>query len=99
MARVQWDLGSALGDAIDYRRGPEYDEERDPSALQAALKQYGIIWPVAVDNESRIWNAYGNRYWRALYLVDRSGRVVYCHYGEGDYEQTEARIRALLGKA
>ena len=78
---------------------PEYDEERDPSALQAALKQYGIIWPVAVDNESRIWNAYGNRYWPALYLVDRSGRVVYCHYGEGDYEQTEARIRALLGKA
>ena len=78
---------------------PEYDEERDPSALQAALKQYGIIWPVAVDNESRIWNAYGNRCWPALYWVDRSGRVVYRHYGEGDDEQTEARIRALLGKA
>ncbi|MGN6651082.1 redoxin family protein [Trinickia sp.] len=78
---------------------PEYAEERDPSALQAAMKQFGVIWPVAVDNESRIWNAYGNRYWPALYLIDRSGHVVYRHYGEGDYEQTEARIRALLGKA
>ncbi|TAM51943.1 MAG: redoxin domain-containing protein [Paraburkholderia sp.] len=78
---------------------PEYEEERDPAALQAALDRYGIMWPVAVDNESRIWNAYGNRFWPAIYLIDRNGRVVYRHYGEGDYEQTEQRVRALLGKA
>lgn len=77
---------------------PEFEEERDPAALQAALDRYGIMWPVAVDNESRIWNAYGNRFWPAIYLIDRNGRVVYRHYGEGDYEQTERRVRALLGK-
>lgn len=77
---------------------PEYEQERDPAALQAALHRYGIMWPVAVDNESRIWNAYGNRYWPAIYLIDRNGRVVYRHYGEGDYEQTERQVRALLGK-
>jgi thiol-disulfide isomerase/thioredoxin len=78
---------------------PEYDEERDPAALQDALRRYGIIWPVAVDNGHRIWDAYGNRYWPAVYLIDRNGKVVYRHYGEGDYAQTEQRIRALLGKA
>ncbi|MBU6490257.1 MAG: redoxin domain-containing protein [Burkholderiales bacterium] len=77
---------------------PEYEEERDPAALKAALDRYGIMWPVAVDNESRIWNAYGNRFWPAIYLIDRNGRVAYRHYGEGDYEQTERRVRALLGK-
>ena len=97
--RALYDTYSKDGLVVIGVHTPEYDEERDPAALQAALRQYGIIWPVAVDNESRIWNAYGNRYWPALYLIDRNGQVVYRHYGEGDYEQTEARIRALLGKA
>ncbi|MBE1162255.1 redoxin domain-containing protein [Dyella acidiphila] len=78
---------------------PEYDEERDPAALQAAIQHYQISWPVAMDNESRIWNAYGNRYWPALYLIDRNGRVVYSHIGEGNYGETEQRVRELLGKA
>jgi thiol-disulfide isomerase/thioredoxin len=78
---------------------PEYDEERDPAALQGALRQFDITWPVVADNEYRIWNAYGNRYWPAIYLIDQNGHVVYRHYGEGNYEQTEQRIRQLLGKA
>ncbi|GLQ46096.1 thioredoxin [Dyella lipolytica] len=78
---------------------PEYDEERDPAALQSAIRQFGITWPVAVDNESRIWNAYGNRFWPALYLIDQNGRVVYSHIGEGNYVETEQRVRQLLGKA
>lgn len=77
---------------------PEYAEEHEPAALQAALREYQITWPVAVDNESRIWNAYGNQFWPAVYLIDRDGRLVYRHYGEGNYGQTEQRIRALLGK-
>jgi thiol-disulfide isomerase/thioredoxin len=78
---------------------PEYDEEHDPAALQAALRQYQITWPVAADNDYRIWNAYGNLYWPAIYLIDRHGRLVYRHVGEGNYEQTEQRVRELLGKA
>jgi thiol-disulfide isomerase/thioredoxin len=78
---------------------PEYEEEHDAVALQAALRQYQITWPVAVDNDYRIWNAYGNRYWPAVYLIDRDGRLVYRHVGEGNYEQIEQRVRELLGKA
>lgn len=78
---------------------PEYDEERDPAALQLALHQLHVTWPVAVDNESRIWNAYGNRFWPAVYLIDQQGRVVYSHIGEGGYDETEQRVRQLLGQA
>lgn len=78
---------------------PEYDEERDATSLQQAIRTLGIRYPVAMDNDYRIWNAYGNRYWPAIYLIDRDGHVVYRHVGEGDYDQTEARVRQLLGKA
>lgn len=77
---------------------PEFDEERDPALLQKAIGQFGITWPVAVDNGARIWNAYGNRYWPAIYLIDQKGKVVYRHVGEGAYDDTDERIRRLLDK-
>jgi thiol-disulfide isomerase/thioredoxin len=78
---------------------PEYDEERDAHALKDAIGALDIKYPVAMDNDYRIWNAWGNRYWPAIYLIDREGHVVYRHVGEGDYDRTEERIRQLLGKA
>jgi len=51
------------------------------------------------DNDYKLWNAYGNRYWPALYLIDRNGKLVYSHFGEGNYQQIEQRVRTLLGKA
>jgi hypothetical protein len=53
---------------------------------------------VAQDNHYATWNAYRNRYWPAVYLIDKKGRVVYTHFGEGDYAQTEAAIRNLLAQ-
>lgn len=75
---------------------PEYDEEHDAGRLQAAMKRYGVEYAVAQDNDYRTWNAWGNRFWPALYLVDRDGRVIYRHFGEGDYDVTEQRIREAL---
>ena len=75
---------------------PEYDEEKDLDHLRAAVRRLGIAYPVAQDNDYRTWDAYGNRFWPALYLIDRQGRLIYQHYGEGDYAQTEARIREAL---
>lgn len=75
---------------------PEYDEEHSATNLQAAIGRFGIEYAVAQDNDSRTWDAYGNRYWPALYLIDRDGRIVYRHYGEGGYDVTEERIRQLL---
>jgi glutathione peroxidase-family protein len=76
---------------------PEFGYERSSANVESAVKRFGIEYAVAQDNAYATWNAYGNRYWPALYLVDRNGHVVYRHFGEGDYDRTEAAIRQLLG--
>jgi len=75
---------------------PEFAFERSAGNVQAAIKRYGIAHPVAMDNDYATWRAYDNRYWPAHYLVDGQGRIRYRHFGEGDYERTEAAIHALL---
>ena len=87
-----------LGLAVVGVHTPEYEAERVPGNVQAAVKRYGIEYPVALDNDYRTWNAYRNRFWPALYLIDRQGRVVYRHIGEGDYDVTDAKIRELLAR-
>jgi thiol-disulfide isomerase/thioredoxin len=74
---------------------PEYPEERDSAGVAAAIRKFGVRFPVAQDKGYATWNAYHNRYWPAIYLIDKQGRIVYQHFGEGRYEETEAAIRAL----
>ena len=78
---------------------PEFDDERIDANVRAAVKRLGIRYPVVEDNDYRIWNGWCNRFWPALYLIDHTGRIVYHHFGEGDYTRTEAEIRALLAAA
>ncbi|MEO9180177.1 MAG: cytochrome c biogenesis protein DipZ, partial [Acidimicrobiales bacterium] len=62
----------------------------------AQAKALGVKYPIAVDNNLGTWNAYGNEYWPAEYLVDANGTVRHVDFGEGSYSQTENLIRALL---
>ncbi|MGA9874767.1 MAG: cytochrome c biogenesis protein DipZ [Solirubrobacteraceae bacterium] len=78
---------------------PEFAFEHDASNVQDAIKQFGLRYPVAQDNNMGTWNAYGNEYWPADYLIDSTGHVRYATAGEGDYSQTETAIRALLAEA
>jgi thiol-disulfide isomerase/thioredoxin len=75
---------------------PEFAFEKSASNVQAALKRHGISYPVAQDNESQTWNAYGNHYWPAQYIIDQSGKIVFQHAGEGQYEQMDRTIARLL---
>ncbi|AOK31445.1 MULTISPECIES: thioredoxin family protein [Burkholderia] len=78
---------------------PEYPFEQETDNVKKAIVRFGISFPVAQDNRYATWNAYGNQYWPALYLIDRRGHIVYSHFGEGAYAQTEAAIqRALADK-
>jgi cytochrome c biogenesis protein CcdA/thiol-disulfide isomerase/thioredoxin len=77
---------------------PEFAFEHVPSNVRAATKRLGVRYPVAIDNEYGTWQAYQNQYWPAEYLIDRQGRLRDIHYGEGEYDQTEATIRDLLGE-
>jgi thiol-disulfide isomerase/thioredoxin len=75
---------------------PEFPFERSASNVQAALKRHGITYPVAQDNDSQTWNAYRNQYWPAQYIIDQSGKIVFRHDGEGQYEQIDRTIARLL---
>jgi thiol-disulfide isomerase/thioredoxin len=77
---------------------PEYPFERNTGNVTTAIKRFGITYAVAQDNRYATWTAYGNQYWPAVYLIDKQGRVVYTHFGEGNYEQTEAVIKQLLAQ-
>jgi len=78
---------------------PEFSFEHNAGNVRASIEQNGLQYPVAQDNEYGTWNAFGNQYWPADYLIDARGRVRHTHFGEGDYGQTEAAVRALLAQA
>ncbi len=78
---------------------PEFAFEKEASNVKDAIDQFGLRYPVVQDNEMGTWNAYGNEYWPADYLIDAKGHVRYAAAGEGDYSQTETAIRALLAEA
>jgi thiol-disulfide isomerase/thioredoxin len=77
---------------------PEFAFEHDASNVSNAIAQFGLRYPVVQDNDMGTWNAYGNEYWPADYLIDSRGQVRYATFGEGDYDKTETAIRALLAE-
>lgn len=76
---------------------PEFAFEKDEGNVARAISDLDVEWPVATDPDYRTWNAFSNRFWPAKYLIDRDGTIRYVHYGEGEYEVTEERIREALG--
>ena len=78
---------------------PEFEFEKDLDNVRRELKREGVNFPIAVDNEHAIWQAFGNQYWPALYFADGKGQIRHHRFGEGDYEQSEAVIQQLLAEA
>ncbi len=76
---------------------PEFEFEKSQENVEAAIRKHNIRYPVALDNNLDTWTNFKNRYWPAHYLIDRDGRIVYTHFGEGNYAETENNIRYLLG--
>src|SRR5436309_293264 len=75
---------------------PEFAFEHVVSNVRGAAHRLGVRYPIAIDNRYGTWEAYGNQYWPAEYLIDRSGHVRHAHFGEGEYDRTESLIRELL---
>jgi thiol-disulfide isomerase/thioredoxin len=78
---------------------PEFAFERELENVREAVQEIGVRYPVAVDNDFTIWQAFRNQYWPALYLFDAHGRLRHQQFGEGGYERTEEVIRQLLEEA
>jgi len=75
---------------------PEFDRERDVNNVRNYLKQHAISYPVAIDNDFSIWQRFSNRYWPAMYIVDKQGNLRYRFIGEGNYSKIENIIRQLI---
>jgi cytochrome c biogenesis protein CcdA/thiol-disulfide isomerase/thioredoxin len=78
---------------------PEFPFEKDEANVRKAVKEFGITYPVAMDNDYRIWRNFNNEYWPAHYFIDATGHVRYHHFGEGNYDESEKWIRTLLEEA
>ena len=75
---------------------PEFEFEKQAANVERAVKDEKIQYPVALDSNYVTWNAFDNHYWPAKYLIDQNGQIVYTHFGEGEYDEMERRIRDLL---
>src|SRR3954467_10169017 len=78
---------------------PEFSFEHDADSVRRAVQEMGITYPVAADNNYRVWLAFDNHYWPALYFAHPQGNIRHHHYGEGEYAQSEMVIQQLLAEA
>ncbi len=78
---------------------PEFAFEKNITNVKKATQDLGITYPVAIDNNYAIWQAFNNKYWPAHYFIDAKGQIRYHHFGEGEYDKSEHIIQELLTEA
>jgi cytochrome c biogenesis protein CcdA/thiol-disulfide isomerase/thioredoxin len=78
---------------------PEFPFEKDEANVRKAVKDLGVVYPVAMDNDYKIWRSFSNEYWPADYFIDATGVIRFHHFGEGSYDESEHWIRTLLEEA
>src|SRR6202044_3109401 len=65
---------------------PEFAFEKERANVEKAVRDLKISYPVAIDSNYKIWQAFNNEYWPAHYFIDGKGRIRYHHFGEGQYD-------------
>jgi thiol-disulfide isomerase/thioredoxin len=78
---------------------PEFPFEKDPENVRWAAKDMRVEYPVALDPDYAVWQAFSNNYWPAVYIADAEGRIQHHHFGEGGYEECERIVQRLLRDA
>ncbi len=77
---------------------PEFDEEKDAVAVKKFLLHTHLTYPVALDHDRKVWDAYGTQYWPTLYLIDKTGHIRSTHIGDGGYEKIKQDLEQLLSE-
>ncbi len=77
---------------------PEFSHEREIENVKRYMVEHDIRFPVPIDEDFSTWNRYGNRYWPAMYLIDKRGTIRYIKIGDGGYGETERQIQGLLAE-
>ncbi len=78
---------------------PEFTFAQYESNVERGVREFGLTYPIVLDNDREIWKAFANRYWPTKYLLDKEGYLRYAHFGEGAYHECEEVIRELLLEA
>ncbi len=78
---------------------PEFPFEQDVDNISQAVKDMRIEYPIAIDSDYRVWRAFSNHYWPAVYIADAQGRIRHHQFGEGRYEECERVVQRLLREA
>jgi len=78
---------------------PEFAFERNIENVKSAVATLKVGYPVAIDNEYKIWRSFENEYWPAHYFIDGNGKVRHHHFGEGEYAESERIIQTMLADA
>jgi thiol-disulfide isomerase/thioredoxin len=75
---------------------PEFGFEKERPNVEKAVRDLKITYPIAIDSNHAIWQAFNNEYWPADYFIDAKRKIRYHHFGEGEYDQSERVIQELL---
>ena len=96
----EWaDTYASHGLAVVGVQTPEFDFEGNLDNVGRAVTELDVRYPLAVDNDYAVWQAFDNHYWPALYFVDAQGRIRHNHFGEGEYEESEMVLQMLMREA
>jgi glutathione peroxidase-family protein len=90
---------SSLGLVVIGVHSPEFEFGKRAENVDGGIRNHGLTYPIAIDNDFAIWRALSNDAWPAKYLFDREGRLVKRWVGEGSYDEIESEIRRLLAAA
>jgi thiol-disulfide isomerase/thioredoxin len=97
--RAWWEKYESHGLVVIGVHTPEFPFERDADNVRAAVEEMRVTYPVALDPDYGVWNAFANSYWPAVYIADMDGRIRHHHFGEGGYEECERVVQQLLRDA
>ena len=95
--RAWWEKYEDQGLVVVGVHTPEFPFERDTDNIRLAAKDMMVTYPVAIDSDYGVWQAFANNYWPAVYIADTDGRIRYHHFGEGAFEEQERAVQQLLG--
>ncbi|HEY8315045.1 MAG TPA: redoxin family protein [Candidatus Baltobacteraceae bacterium] len=77
---------------------PETSWEKNPQHVVSALKDLGVDWPVAVDDDFAIWRAYGVNAWPTQLIFDRHGRLHATIVGDSQDALVQRTVERLLAQ-
>ncbi len=82
---------------------PEFANEKDVDRIKTKARDNGLKFPIAIDNDSKIWKKWDNHYWPSIYLLDKKGRIRFhwdgeLHLDTDDGKKFASRIDELLAE-